>query len=87
MQKGSSVGLLKRLFRGEGTTSIVPGVVVGARYSDRHHMTSVWVVERISSIGASTYPLVSLAREGRPDLKKTVSLAVIEEGEDYRPAV
>ncbi|WP_417457199.1 hypothetical protein [Kordiimonas sp.] len=87
MQNGSSLGLLKRLFRGEGRANAAPGVVVGARYSDRHHLTSVWVVERISSIGASTYPLVSLAREGRPDLKKTVSLAVIEEGEDYRPAI
>ncbi|WP_417463583.1 hypothetical protein [Kordiimonas sp.] len=87
MQNGSSIGLLKRLFRGEGTASATTGVVVGARYSDRHHHTSVWVVERISSIGASTYPLVSLAREGRPDLKKTVSLAVIEDGEDFRPAV
>jgi len=87
MKKGSSVGLLRRLFQGDRITDVVPGVVVGARYSDRRHATSVWVVERISSIGASTYPLVSLAREGRPDLKKTVSLAVIEEGEDYRPAV
>ncbi|WP_262691556.1 hypothetical protein [Kordiimonas aestuarii] len=87
MQKGSSGGLLKRLFRGEVVPAHEHGVMVGARYMARNHHTSVWVVERISSVGSSTYPLVSLAREGHPDLKKTVSLAVIEEGEDFRPAI
>lgn len=87
MEKASSVGLLKRLFRGEGSGPVGPSVTIGARYMSKHHHSSVWVVERISSVGSSTYPLVSMAREGHPDLKKTVSLAVIEEGEDFRPAV
>ena len=87
MERANSVGLLKRLFRGEGAGPVEPTVTVGARYTSKHHHTSVWVVERISSVGSSTYPLVSMAREGHPDLKKTVSLAVIEEGEDFRPAV
>ncbi|WP_417449003.1 hypothetical protein [Kordiimonas sp.] len=87
MHKDSSVGLLKRLFRGDAVREHEPGVIVGARYMARNHQSSVWVVERISSVGASSYPLVSLSREGHPDLKKTVSLAVIEEGEDFRPAV
>lgn len=87
MEKASSIGLLKRLFKGEGAVAQATGVTIGARYMSSHHQSTVWVVERISSVGSSTYPLVSLSREGHPDLKKTVSLAVIEEGEDYRPAV
>ena len=87
MQKASSLGLLKRLFQGEGASPLEPSVTIGARYMSSHHQASVWVVERISSVGSSSYPLVSLSREGHPDLKKTVSLAVIEEGEDFRPAL
>ncbi|TNE60618.1 MAG: hypothetical protein EP335_18455 [Alphaproteobacteria bacterium] len=59
---------------------------IGDRFEQADRTHSVWVVERISKLGSSLYPLVSLAREDHPDLKKTVSLAVLEEGEDFRPA-
>ena len=81
------MGLFKALFKGERAGNKLPAVAVGDRLVYRSPDSSVWVVERISSVGASTYPLVSLAREGHPDLKKTVSIAVIEEGGEFRPAV
>ncbi|MCJ9430427.1 hypothetical protein [Kordiimonas marina] len=61
-------------------------LAVGDRYEQADRTLSIWVVERITKLGSSQYPLVSLAREDHPDLKKTVSVAVLEEGEDFRPA-
>lgn len=86
MANQTGIGFLKRMFTPAGATLPQAEVTIGDRFLSRDAKTSVWVVERISSVGSSTYPLVSLSREGYPDLKKTVSIAVLQDGEDFRPA-
>lgn len=86
MTSENKIGFLKRMFTSSGTAQNQSEVAVGARYLASGMKPSIWVVERISSVGASSYPLVSMCREGHPDLKKTVSLAVLQEGSDFTPA-
>ncbi|NVJ99518.1 MAG: hypothetical protein HWE25_15300 [Alphaproteobacteria bacterium] len=82
----NGIGFLKRMFTPAGVTLAPQEVTIGDRFLSRDAQASVWVVERISSVDASSFPLVSLSREGRPDLKKIVSIAVLQDGEDFRPA-
>lgn len=86
MTDENKISFLKRMFTSTGSAPNQTEVAVGARYMASGVRPSVWVVERISSVGASSYPLVSMCREGHPDLKKTVSLAVLQEGTDFTRA-
>lgn len=62
-------------------------VSVGDRYQQNDQTVSVWVVERISNVQMSKFPLVSLARVGYPDITKTVSLSALSDDHEYRIAV
>ncbi|GEM_PF-1673948 len=86
MASQSRKGFFNWMFNPAPTGESVSEVTIGDRFQHQHSRASVWVVERISKVGASTYPLVSLSREGRPDLKKVVSIAVLQDGEDFKPA-
>lgn len=86
MTDENKISFFKRMFTSTGAAPNQSDVAVGARYTASGMKPSVWVVERISSVGGSSYPLVSMCREGHPDLKKTVSLAVLQEGSDFTPA-
>jgi hypothetical protein len=86
MSGEAKIGFLKRMFTPATAGQNQCEISVGDRYQALGTRPSVWVVERISSVGSSSYPLVSMCREGHPDLKKTVSLAVLQDGADFRPA-
>lgn len=87
MTQQVGIGFLKRLLTPAGAQMTQPEVTIGDRFQHHSSRASVWVVERISSVGASNLPLVSLSREGHPDLKKIVSIAVLQDGEDFTPAL
>jgi len=79
--------LLKRMMGANSDSESKMSVAVGDKYEQLDPGLSVWVVERISNVSASSLPLISLSREGHPDLKKVLSLTVLEEGVGFRPAL
>ena len=62
-------------------------IEVGDRYLEADGGLSVWRVERISDVGMSEFPLISMAREDYPDLTKTVSLSVLREKTSFVKAL
>jgi len=58
-------------------------VEIGDRFQLRDRHSSVWVVNRISNVEASRFPLVSLRHESYPQLEKTVSMVALEDGIDF----
>lgn len=81
------MNLLKRVLGVEEALGFGTAVSVGDKYAQTDDALSVWTVERISQVQMSKFPLVSLSRENHPDLIKTVSLAALADGEDFRPAL
>lgn len=81
------LNLLKRVLGVESSRNSPENVSVGDRYKQTDDALSVWTVQRISQVQMSRFPLVSLSRENHPDLIKTVSLAALSDGEDFRPAI
>lgn len=79
--------LLKRVLGVESALSPEAGIAVGDRYEQLDDTPSVWTVQRISKVEMSNFPLISLSREDHPDLIKTVSLAALKDGDDFRPAI
>ena len=61
-------------------------ISIGDRFEQSHHGLPVWIVERISRVEISQFPLISLRREDRPELQKIISLTALQDGIDYRPA-
>lgn len=77
------VNLLKKVMPSDSWAKDAPDVSVGDRFEQRDDSVSVWVVERISRVSMSPYPLVSMSRVGHPDITKTVSLAAFAENNEY----
>lgn len=86
MASQAKISFLKRMFSGSASGESLNEVTIGDRFQHHGGPAAIWVVERISRVGGSSFPLVSLVREGHPDLTKVVSIAVLEEGEDFTPA-
>ena len=78
------VSLLKKVLPHDGRGRSARDVAIGDRYEQRDVSVSLWVVERISQVQMSQYPLVSLSRVGYPDITKTVSLSALSEESEYR---
>jgi len=75
------VNLLKKILPLNSGKLERRAVSVGDRFKRSDATFSIWVVERISNVRVSRFPLVSLSREGHPSIKKTVSLhALVEDG-------
>lgn len=87
MSQFQPLNLLKRALGVDVPLSADTNVAIGDRFEQLDDNLSVWTVERISQVQMSSFPLISLSREDHPDLVKTVSLAVLEDGEDFRPAI
>jgi len=81
------VNLIKKVFPREEVGEQKLAVTIGDTYEQCDDSLSLWVVERISQVSASRFPLVSLARVGHPDIKKTVSLSALIDRHDYRVSV
>jgi len=80
------VSLLKKVMPQEGRVRSAREVSVGDRFEQQDAGASIWIVERISEVRMSSFPLVSLARVGHPDITKTVSLSTLSENIEYRLA-
>jgi len=78
------VSLFKKVLPQESWGRSVRNVAVGDRYEQRDVPVSFWVVERISQVQMSQFPLVRLSRVGYPDITKTVSLSALSEENEYR---
>ena len=87
MASFSPFSILKRVVSGVEEGGMRTNIAVGDRFEHQDRDLSVWIVEKISNVSSSHLPLISLSREGRPDLKKILSLSVLEEGEDFRPTL
>lgn len=87
MASFSPIEIFRRAFSSQPYTSGQATIAIGDKFQHRDTALSVWVVERISEVSSSNLPLISLSLEGRPDLKKILSLSVLEDGEDFRPTV
>ena len=81
------VGLLKKMMPQEAWRRQARDVAIGDRYEQQDGPVSLWVVERISEVRMSRFPLVRLARVGHPDITKTVSLSALASESEYRIAV
>jgi len=81
------LNLLKRAFGVESDAENHASVSIGDRFAQTDDGISVWTVERISQVQMSSFPLISLSRENHPDLIKTVSLVVLQDGQDFTPAM
>lgn len=86
MASQNRIGFIKRMFSPNIEVESLDAISIGDRFEHHSGPAAVWVVERISRVDVSTIPLVSLAREGHPDLKKTISLAALEDREEFTPA-
>ena len=81
------VSLLKKVMPQDGRVRAAAcEVSVGDRFEQQDEGASIWIVERISEVRMSSFPLVSLARVGHPDITKTVSLSTLSENIEYRLA-
>ncbi|MEX0298578.1 MAG: hypothetical protein AB3N28_05880 [Kordiimonas sp.] len=87
MMNFQPLNLLRRALGVEWPLAQEGSVAVGDKYAQTDDELSVWTVERISEVQMSRFPLVSLSRENHPHLVKTVSLAALADGEDFRPAM
>ena len=59
-------------------------ISVGQKYSENRAGAPVWIVDKVSHIPMSKYPLVHLKRETMPDISKTLSALVLEERNTYK---
>lgn len=59
---------------------------VGDRFAQSTNTTSVWVVENVLKVAASSYPLVRLSRENHPDILKVVSLSALADQREFTRA-
>lgn len=87
MANFSPFTMFKRAMRPQPGVGIRETIAIGDRFQQSGQPLSVWVVEKISQVSTSNLPLISLSREGRPDLKKILSLSVLEDGDDFRPTL
>jgi len=78
------VRLLKKMMPQDSARDQRSGIAVGDRYEQKDGPVSLWVVERISEVRMSRFPLVHLARVGHPDITKTVSLSALSSENEYR---
>ena len=81
------LNLLKRVLGVEVGLDDEMNIAVGDRFEQVDDELSLWTVERIRQVQMSNFPLISLSRVDHPDLVKTVSLAALQDGEDFRPAI
>ncbi len=59
---------------------------IGDRFAHSTNTTSVWVVENVLRVAASSYPLVRLSRENHPDIMKVVSLSALADHREFTRA-
>jgi len=81
------IKLIKKIMPTNGRADGTRKVSIGDRFERDDAAISIWVVERISNVRASRFPLISLSREGRPDITKTVSLDAFVKDGGYHTAV
>ena len=62
-------------------------VQIGDRFLAASTKTAVWVVDRVTTVKSSHHPLVSLRREDKPDLIKTISVGALTDSDDFVPVV
>lgn len=84
MTHRSPLSAIKRLFSSSSDGNAAYRVDIGDRFVERDEGLQVWIVDRISSVSGSLYPLVSLHREGRPEVERTLSLAALNDNTAYR---
>ncbi|MBL4837542.1 MAG: hypothetical protein JKY34_08170 [Kordiimonadaceae bacterium] len=77
----------KKILQTNRQTPSAAPVSIGDKFEQLDEGLSIWTVERISRVQVSSFPLISMIREDRPELTKTVSLTALEDGEDFRPAL
>jgi len=80
-------GLIKKMIPYNARGKIERDVSIGDRFEQQDGAVSLWVVERISQVRMSRFPLVSLARVGHPDITKTISLSALSRDNEYRYAL
>ncbi|WP_147453502.1 hypothetical protein [Eilatimonas milleporae] len=84
MQSLNPFKAVRRLVDTDATSEEMGEVAVGDRFQSIEKQPAIWMVERIATLSWSRYPLVIMHREGRPDLKKTISLAELGKGTHFR---
>lgn len=85
MPANQTVETLKRMVLGSRVKTRVPKQVhVGDRFEEQELGQPVWVVERISSVSGSSFPLVRLRREGLPELVRTLSISALSDKDIYK---
>ncbi len=77
---------LRHLVLGAMRPAKAKNVTVGDRFEESEADLPVWIVDRISHVRGSLFPLVSLRREGNPDLERTLSISALDDQEVYRRA-
>lgn len=69
----------------EGQTQLTSMVDVGDKFEQRMQGFPVWIVNRVNNVEGCTFPLVSMYREDKPDLTKTLSMTALNENDEFRP--
>ncbi len=71
------------IFSNRGVNHKVSNIEIGDRFRTYDAYQSIWIVDRVTNVASSMHPLVSLKREGQPDLVKTISIGVLQDAEEY----
>ncbi len=79
--------MLKNIFGNTPYRGAQGHIAVGDRFEAVNQKLPVWIVERISTVASSQFPLISIRCETKPDLQKIVSQAVLEDGIAFKPIV
>ncbi len=81
------VNLLKKAMSFVNFPAPSAEIAVGDCFTETNKPLSVWIVDRIFDVSISDFTLISLKHAGRPELTKTISLCVLEEGEEFLPTI
>jgi hypothetical protein len=59
-------------------------VEVGDRFKSTTNEIPIWIVDKVTKVKSSHFPLVSLKREDQPDMVKVLSSRILEDREEFK---
>ncbi|UTW54093.1 hypothetical protein [Kordiimonas sp. SCSIO 12610] len=65
-------------------TNDAKSISVGDRFRPTTSEIPIWIVDKVTNVKSSNFPLVSLKREDQPHMIKVLSSNILEDREEFR---
>ncbi len=62
-------------------------IEVGDRFKSTASEIPIWIVDKVTKVKSSHFPLVSLKREDQPHMVKVLSSRILEDREEFKMVV